>query len=399
MPSSRRRTAARARRELADGDALVARLAEEPPARARRASRRSSCASAFGEPKRLLAPPTSRTPVSARRATAPCRRYRPSRTKPQSVTPRSRGELDREARRRTDGDEQRATGDGRLLHELERQPAADAEDRSLERKQPVAERPADHLVERVVPADVLAQAEQLAVARRRARSRGGRRSPRTQPAPRAAGRAATATSAAETRSSLSTRGASTATASSAPLPQTPHEDDRVEAPLQPRRVEARRVDARPCSRRGRRAARAPAAEALGEAKPSASSSSWPGVRIVTATGRPLMRISSGSSTATTSCARPPGRARRRPWWSSTAAPSPPKYPSGRARGGAVVEEILVELAIGLDRARHVAEIEGVSRLDLVLDLARGDVRARDLRLLQLLPRARRARSRAPPSSP
>src|SRR3954447_10739954 len=34
--------------------------------------------------------------------------------------------------------------------------------------------------------------------------------------------------------------------------------------------------------------------------PSASSSSWPGVRIVTATGAPPMRISSGSSTATAS---------------------------------------------------------------------------------------------------
>ncbi len=33
----------------------------------------SSSISAFGEPKRLLAPPTSRTPVSARRATARCR--------------------------------------------------------------------------------------------------------------------------------------------------------------------------------------------------------------------------------------------------------------------------------------------------------------------------------------
>ena len=34
----------------------------------------SNCASAFGDPKRLLAPPTSRIPVSPRSATAPCRR-------------------------------------------------------------------------------------------------------------------------------------------------------------------------------------------------------------------------------------------------------------------------------------------------------------------------------------
>src|SRR6185437_11274654 len=41
---------------------------------------------------------------------------------------------------------------------------------------------------------------------------------------------------------------------------------------------------------------------------SASSSSWPGVRIVTATGSPPIRISSGSSTATPSRSRtPPGR--------------------------------------------------------------------------------------------
>ena len=35
-------------------------------------------------------------------------------------------------------------------------------------------------------------------------------------------------------------------------------------------------------------------------KPAASSSSWPGVRIVTASARPRTRISSGSSTATRS---------------------------------------------------------------------------------------------------
>src|SRR5439155_19919243 len=38
-------------------------------------------------------------------------------------------ELDRERRRRTDGDEKRTARDRRLLHELERQPPADAEDR------------------------------------------------------------------------------------------------------------------------------------------------------------------------------------------------------------------------------------------------------------------------------
>ena len=46
--------------------------------------------------------------------------------------------------------------------------------------------------------------------------------------------------------------------------------------------------------------------ALGEAEAERGSSSWPGVRIVAATGLPLTRISSGSSTATRSCSTPPG---------------------------------------------------------------------------------------------
>src|SRR5207253_7913418 len=47
-------------------------------------------------------------------------------------------------------------------------------------------------------------------------------------------------------------------------------------------------------------------------KPSASSSSWPGVRIVTATGRPPIRISSGSSTATASRSLRPSGSRTTP---------------------------------------------------------------------------------------
>ena len=45
---------------------------------------------------------------------------------------------------------------GGLLDELEREAAADAEERARERQQPVEERAADDLVERVVAADVLA---------------------------------------------------------------------------------------------------------------------------------------------------------------------------------------------------------------------------------------------------
>ena len=135
------------------------------------------------------------------------------------------GELDRERRRRADRDEDRAPGDGRLLHELEREPAADAQHGVGERQPSLAERPAD----RPCP------------------SRCGGRRPRagTAASPRASNRpvawmppvasnagcasrrrsGSAAMSAAATRRSLSTRGASTATASSAPLPHTPHELD------------------------------------------------------------------------------------------------------------------------------------------------------------------------------
>ena len=67
-------------------------------------------------------------------------------------------ELHRERRRRADRDEHRAPGDGRLLHELEREPPADAEDRPRERQEALAVGPAEDLVHRVVPADVLPHA-------------------------------------------------------------------------------------------------------------------------------------------------------------------------------------------------------------------------------------------------
>ena len=75
-----------------------------------------------------------------------------------------------------------------------------------------------------MPADVLAAAEQVAV--------GGEEPGRVQAAGRLEGglrlpqpRGSPATSAAGTRRRLSTSGASTATASSAPLPHTPHDDE------------------------------------------------------------------------------------------------------------------------------------------------------------------------------
>src|SRR5205085_8666569 len=52
--------------------------------------------------------------------------------------------------------------DGGLLDELEREPAADAENGALEWEQAFEDRPADDLVHRVVAADVLAHAEQPA---------------------------------------------------------------------------------------------------------------------------------------------------------------------------------------------------------------------------------------------
>src|SRR5579862_2879343 len=72
------------------------------------------------------------------------------------------GELDGEARGRADRDENRATGDGGFLHELEREPATHAEHMLRERQEVLPERPADDLVQRVVAADVLARAQELA---------------------------------------------------------------------------------------------------------------------------------------------------------------------------------------------------------------------------------------------
>ena len=90
--------------------------------------------------------------------------------------------------------------------------------------EPSQECPADDLVHRVVAADVLAQAEQFPVERRRGRSRAGRLSQRTPVAPCAGDPAARRAALDRHRRSASTRRASTATASSAPLPQTPHEE-------------------------------------------------------------------------------------------------------------------------------------------------------------------------------
>src|SRR5436305_506199 len=73
--------------------------------------------------------------------------------------------------------------------------------------------------------------------------------------------------------------------------------------------------------------------------PSASSSSWPGVRIVTASGSPSTRISSGSSTATSSSAPSRSTVAREPCTLTFTPPTlPPRAfrdaPGGSTRGHA-----------------------------------------------------------------
>ena len=215
-------------------------------------------------------------------------------------------ELDGERRRRADGDEQRAAGDGRLLDELEREAAADAEERAGERQQPVEERAADDLVERVVAADVLAHAEQLAV--------GGEEPGRVQPAGRLECRLCLAEPVGELSDQrrldpkvaldprrLDRHGVERALAADAARGRG------VEAALQPARRRHRGRRRRRCWRRDRRA-RAPRAAAV----PPRGRSRARALRRAPASASspprdvPPSRISSGSSTATRSPASPPG---------------------------------------------------------------------------------------------
>ena len=205
---------------------LLARLAEQPPGTV---GERLSLV--LGELLRRAEaacspPPTSRIPVSP---DPPRLRVDVDGAAADEAAERDAavgGEVDGEARRRADRDENRATGDGGLLDELEREPPADAEHVLGERQQPLPKGPADDLVHRVVPADVLAHAQAARRSRENSpvawrppvdRERGLRLA---QPV-RKRGDEPTAAAAAPD----STRGASTATASSAPFPQTPHEDE------------------------------------------------------------------------------------------------------------------------------------------------------------------------------
>jgi hypothetical protein len=73
-----------------------------------------------------------------------------------------RRQLHGEGARRPDGHEDRRAGDRRLLHELEGQPPAHAQNAVREGQEPAVQRVADHLVHRVVASDVLARHDELA---------------------------------------------------------------------------------------------------------------------------------------------------------------------------------------------------------------------------------------------
>src|ERR1700729_777824 len=74
-------------------------------------------------------------------------------------------ELDRQRTRRADADQDRSPRDRGLLDELEREPAADAQQVISERHEPIEQCAADHLVHRVVAPDVLAGNQQCPVGR------------------------------------------------------------------------------------------------------------------------------------------------------------------------------------------------------------------------------------------
>jgi hypothetical protein len=73
------------------------------------------------------------------------------------------GELDREARGRGDArDDRHASGEG-FLDDFERRAAAHEKDVTVERQPAAAQRVAEHFVDCVVPADILACGEQIPV--------------------------------------------------------------------------------------------------------------------------------------------------------------------------------------------------------------------------------------------
>src|SRR5271155_5073857 len=73
------------------------------------------------------------------------------------------GQLDGQRRRRRDGGENRHTGRGGLLHNLEAEPPADHHYMSRERDHRIRQRVSDHFVDRIVASDVLAYREHRTV--------------------------------------------------------------------------------------------------------------------------------------------------------------------------------------------------------------------------------------------
>ena len=321
-------------------------------------------------------------------------------------------------RRRADADEDRGAGDRRLLDELERQPPADAEDALAQREQPVEQRAADDLVHRVVAADVLARDEQRRRRRRTGRSRAGRRCARSRAGAARVGQRG------EQRPRDDRSGRSRAAGVHRDLLERalaadPARGRRVEAPRAGvAQQRARDLDdvcrevggqARPRARRRSAPRRC--------RNPSASSSSWPGVRIVTASGSPSTRISSGSSTATSSRARRRGRrvaimraARRRPSAGTSGRPGAARAPACATAASATGRrrprrpctpgsDVLTSADAPIEQVRaHLGEVErgeDVARLD-ALGHARLDL---DPRRRGCAPRrGRRRRSTGAPAS-
>ena len=137
-PSSRTANGSSSASRLADGDDLRRTSRRARARRARRASRPRNGRAPSESRSARDAPPTSRTPVAASdpprlRVDADAPVADPAAERDAAI----RRQLDRERRGRADGDEDRTPGDRRLLHELEREPPADAQDVRREREQSV----------------------------------------------------------------------------------------------------------------------------------------------------------------------------------------------------------------------------------------------------------------------
>ena len=167
--------------------------------------------------------------------------------------------------------------------------------------------PADDLVHRVVAADVLAEAEQLAALVDEAG--------RVEPAGRGERRLGGAQSFGKRGDELGREHELAVHGRSlhrhrleGALPANPARGRGVEVAAQAARSVSSTSASTALAARSAGGAAAIGWNPSESRNPSASSSSWPGVRIVTATGSPPTRISSGSSTATSSgSSTPPGR--------------------------------------------------------------------------------------------